>query len=310
LESHLKNQAYALCLLVCAFVLVAGGCGNKNSPASPSPGFTPSGPLTSLSAFATVGSGSFSFAEKIQYTNGKLWVTDLTNNNLQEWVTNGSSPITTITTFNTTDTFSSPQGIGINPSNGDIYVADFNNDRIVVFNSTGSYRTQFGNTELSGLHARGVAVNSAGTTVYALSDTGGVFDYSISASNPATYGFGVSFANSGPGTLSSPSNVRLDNTGNLWVADFNNGRLVEFNSSGAYLNAISISGASPSDLTFDPSNNFYVTTISSSQIAVFDSAGTPVTTVGSAILLSPEGITTDKNGTFYATNGSSIIAFH
>ena len=314
----MKNQAYALCLLVCASVLVAAGCGSKNSPASPNPGFTPSGPLTLLSAFATIGSSTnFSFPEKIQYVNGKLWVTDSTKNNLQEWAVNGTS-VTTITTFNnTTETFSSPEGIGINPSNGDIYIADFNNKRVVVFDSTGAYRTEFANTELSATpandFARGAAVNSAGTTVYVAGDTGGIFGYSITATNPPTYSLAVSFgttATSGAsGNLTNPNNLKLDSSGNIWVADYSNQRLVEFSPSGTYLNAIATSSGSPTDLTLDRSGNIYVTNFSPGLIEEFDATGMPVTTVGSGLSF-PEGAANDGNGTFYVTNVSSIVAFH
>jgi trimeric autotransporter adhesin len=309
-----------LCLLVCAFVLMAAGCGSKNSPASPVPGFTPSGPLTLLSAFATFGSNTyFSQPSKIQYVNGKLWITDVGNNTLQEWAPNGSTTLTTITTFHAGDTFSfsNSAGIGLNPTNNDIYVADYGNKRIVVFDSTGTYRTEFGNPQLSAApaadFAKGVAVNSAGTTVYVAGDTGGIFGYAVTATTPLpAYSLAVSFGTSGSGALTNPTNLKLDSSGNVWVADFGHGRLVEFSPAGSYLNAVTLASPYPTDLAFDPSNNIYVTEIISNQIAVFDATATPVTTLGSAALSTPEGITTDKNGVFYVTNSGSadIVAFH
>ncbi len=282
-------------------------------------------PIT-LSAAATLGGGTyFKYPTGIQYGNGDLWVTDNSNNNLQEWVTNGSGPVTTISAFNFSDggaiynRFNNPWGDGIDPATGNVYVADTEHGQVEVFDPNGNYLATFGNTQLGGQYPYGVAVNSAGTTVYVLGSIyNNAFAYSVNAGSPPSYTYQFTFGNTGSGAakLNSPYNLRVDNAGNVWVADFANSRVAEYSGSGTYLQAFTDPNTSilPSDLVWDGSGNLYVTDVKNKFVLIFNSSGAIVGQFGNGILSDPEGITTDGAGNFYVVDSNSgsgrIVVFH
>ncbi len=315
----MKTQAIASGLLAAAFMLIIAGCTTNDSPTvtgglNISGSNPPGGPLT-LSAFATIGStATFQDPDGIQYTNGNLWIADGVKNNLQEWTTSGAGPVTTLSSYAAgVSTFFSPEEVSRDPASGNIYLADPGNSQIEVFNSTGGYLASL-SSGLSGALPTGVAVNSAGTTVYVagnFSDT--VYVYSISAGPsflPVTT-FGAS-GTTGT-TLSNPQNIHLDSSGNVWVADLGNQRLAEFSAAGTFTKSITgTSGFSPADFAFDSSGNLYATDTNTSTIIEFNKAGTQISQAGAGILSNPQAITGDGSGTFYVadTNNSRIIAFH
>ncbi len=92
------------------------------------------------------------------------------------------------------------------------------------------------------------------------------------------YQFGSS--GSGNGQLNFPYGVALDSSGNAFVADFNNNRIEQFNSStGAYIATIGSSGSGngqlsyPTGVAVDGSGNVFVSDNGNSRIEEFNSAG-------------------------------------
>ena len=254
----------------------------------------------------------------IGYVNGHLWVTNVNNNNLQEWVTNGASPVTTITTFNGAATFYTPTGIGLDPVAGNVYVTDEINGQVEVFGPTGTYLTTFGNTQLNLAGPNCVAVNSAGTTVYVMAfGTNKAYTYSITAGTPPLYAYqsGFTFGASGsaPATLHWPYDLKIDGGGDFWVADFYNHRVAEYNAAGVYAQAFTLPAPSPNPagLYVDGSGNVYVAS-NNGYVVEFNPSGTVIGEFGRGILSSPGGITSDGAGNFYVTdvNNNQIVAFH
>lgn len=196
-------------------------------------------------------------------------------------------------------------------------MADWTQGFVDVFSSTGSYVTSF---EPAG-NAHGVAINSAGTTVYA--DTGlSVNVFSITAGSPPTYTQQIYIgAAGGPEPSSSPLNstnggIRIDNSGNVWVADEGNNRIVEYSVSGTFLQAFTDSSLpspfNPWDLVLDGSGNVYAVDETNNIVEKFNSSGTVIAQFGAGILNQPIGITTDGSGNFYIANGNPglIYGFH
>jgi tripartite motif-containing protein 71 len=123
-----------------------------------------------------------------------------------------------------------PNGLA-SDSNGNIYVAqgDGSNSSLQILNSslssTGSINsygvTAFGNLD-------GVAVNSAGTTIYAVdSANNAVYEFT---SGGATV---TSWSSYGSTSFSSPEGIAVDGSGNVYVADTYNNEVEEFTSAGA-----------------------------------------------------------------------------
>ncbi len=328
----MRQSPYALfgfaLFLTVPFVLFPMACGKNltspNATPTPTPANTPtSTPTNSLSAFATLGSGAyFNSVRGIQYENGSLWVVNLNfaGSNLQEWVTNGGAPATTISTFNSGATFDIPFTDGIDPATGNVYLDDTGNGQIEVFDPTGVYLTTFGKTQLNGLESDGVAVNAAGTTVYASGGAANeVFVYSITAGSPPvyTYQFNFGTAGFGPVTLYRPEGLRVDGGGDVWVADEDNHRVAEYSGSGAYFGrSFTVSGLpnpfNPSDLVLDGSGDVYAADIGNNFIVEFNSSGAQIGQFGQGILDGPAGITTDGSGNFYVSDPghSRIVVFH
>jgi sugar lactone lactonase YvrE len=314
LGGSVKNQFLAMIFGIAGLVILAGGCGSKNSPTSAQTDTAPK----ALSAFATIGSGTYFSTELgvLSYVNGKLWVVDDTSSStLSEWATNGSAPLASIDNFNGGVSFDYAWGDGIDPATGNVYVGDQDGGNVEVFDSTGTYLTSVNSDAITSSGPAGVAINSAGTTLYVLN----YYAYTVNAfpitpGSPPTFGTPVTFSNSGSAALSDPYNIRLDHSGNVWVTDYSNARLAEFNAAGTYLKQISpnIAGFKPTDLAFGATGDIYVTDAGNNQIVEMDPSGSAFTEVGNSFLNSPEGIATDGNGTYYVTDAgnSQVVAFH
>ena len=67
-------------------------------------------------------------------SNGDVWVTDYTNDRVQEFSSTG----TLIATYGGYWQFNGPWGIAINQSTDNVYVTDLGNKRVVELSSTGA----------------------------------------------------------------------------------------------------------------------------------------------------------------------------
>lgn len=148
--------------------------------------------------------------------------------------------------------FSAPAGIAVNRTTDDVYVADTGNNRIQRLSSDGTFISTFG---------------------------WGVQDGS-NALQTCTSGCQAGSAGNGDGELSSPSGIAIDpGTGDVFVADQGNVRIVHFTADGTYVGAFG-SGlltqlGAGSSLAFGPSGSLFVLDgfFFSQRIARFDAAG-------------------------------------
>ncbi len=154
-----------------------------------------------------------------------------------------------------------PNAVALDPS-GDLYVADTANSRVLeydtplingttaslVFGQGGSftsYTTNYNGVSASSLDFPfGVAVDSSGNVYIADENNNRVLEYNTPLTNGTTaslvFGQGGSFGSTGcnddttngsstASDLCSPYGVALDATGNLYVADAGNNRVLEYN---------------------------------------------------------------------------------
>jgi DNA-binding beta-propeller fold protein YncE len=279
--------------------------------------FTPTNTSTPLyNASVTFGNSSTMYdTTAIRYTGGNLWMSMVgMGNTVQEWTTVGGQ-IISISTFNGSQGFSTPWGIGIDPSNGNVYVANQYNSQINVFSATGTYLATFGTTEYNNDHwAMGVAVNSSGTTVYALDFLNKAFIYTIGGtSSSPTYSYQATFANSGTGQLNRAFNLCMDNSNNVLIPDYNGHRVAVYDFAGNYQKSITSADLdNPADVAVDPTGNLYVADSSADQIYKYDPSGVELGYFGRTALGGPQGITLGPSGYIYVLDhgNDQVVVFH
>ena len=196
----------------------------------------------------------------------------------------------------------------VTDNNGSLFVVDQSAHRILRFDSAA--------TKASGANANGVLGQP--------NFTSSVWNYSVGGSTPSAQGF------------ETPTSVALDGSGNLYVVDQANGRVLRFNSAagkanGAAADAVfgrpnfTSKGFGTTDSTFftpqavavDPSGNLYVADGSNHRVLRFNNAALKANgakadgvlgqvdftsnTKGTAAdkLDNPISLATDKNGNLY-----------
>ena len=142
---------------------------------------------------------------------------------------------------NSTNKGRSQEGVSATDERLYLFVADTDNNRISVFNAkTGGHVTDFGSLG-SGPEQfnspTGVAVSDDSRSLYVADmDNHQVTKFVILESSPflsritSQGGFG-----SGDNNLNQPYDVAVDNTGNVWVTDIGNNRVVKYNSNLQFL---------------------------------------------------------------------------
>ncbi len=205
--------------------------------------------------------------------------------------------------------FKNPSGIAVqNSPSVYVYVADTGNNRVEKFTNTGSLVTSWG----AGGKGKGtinipspeaVAINSNGTTLYVAESTGiGVFDLNGN--------YLTTFTNPGTGTFSNPQALALDGTGDLFVGDTGNHRIVELSFNGSALSygsagGITITGPNVTGLVVDSSDNVYAA-LSNNTIEGFTSGGVSFSTVLG--FNNPNGLAMDASSDlFVADTGNKSI---
>ncbi|HEY9000841.1 MAG TPA: putative Ig domain-containing protein, partial [Mucilaginibacter sp.] len=118
-------------------------------------------------------------------------------------------------------------------------------------------------------------------------------------------------------TLSGPSLMAIDASGNIYVCNYNNGTISEYNSSGTYIGkfASSFNFNNPCGIVFDSSGNAYVMDTGNGAIYKFSSTGTSLGTIVTG-LGHPLGIAIDASNNIYiatyntSNNASSVTKYN
>ena len=149
-------------------------------------------------------------------------------------------------------------------------------------------------------------LNSTITPLTPANTGGAVTGYSYSSTGTALTG----------ATLSGPSLMDIDASGNIYVCNYNNGTISKYNSSGTYLGkfASSFTFNNPCGIVFDSAGNAYVMDTGDGKIYKFNSSGTSIGTIVTG-LGHPLGIAIDGSDNIYiatyntSTNVSSVTKY-
>ncbi len=175
--------------------------------------------------------------------------------------------------------FDGAAGVLVSPA-GDVYVADFYNDRVVAFGSDGTYRGVIGRggrvlpgrlhypTDIAWLDDRLVVADAYNHRIQVFTAAG----------KPVTrWGgpFGLGLRGSRPGWFRVATGVATDESGRIYVADFENHRIQVFDQAMDILTIFGSQGIAPgkferpTDLDIGPEGRIYVVDFGNDRIQVF-----------------------------------------
>ncbi len=177
-----------------------------------------------------------------------------------------------------------PPGIAIDPR-GSVYVADTGAARLVRLWGEGTYLSELGGpADLGGAGlsgARSIAVSSAGEVYVADTNHNRVLIYSPTGVllERVGAGGGNGAAGSSAGAFNHPAALALSRSGDVYVADTGNNRVVELFPDGSLANVFGGLGAAdgrlhtPTGIALDAAGRVYVVDNVNNRIEVFDEAG-------------------------------------
>ncbi len=144
-------------------------------------------------------------------------------------------------------------------------------------------------------------------TLFGLSSPSAPFQPSL-GSAPNDWTIAVSYTGGG---LDLPITVAIDGSGNVWLSNYSNSSLSEFNSSGAPFSLSPYTGGGivqPFGLAIDASGDAWVTDDSGNSVTEFSPGGTPSGPYTGGGLANPYPIAIDASGNVWAANtsGASI----
>ena len=235
-----------------------------------------------------------------------------------EVCTAASVPCRAGTTGTGNGQFKNPWDVAVGPS-GNVYVADTQNHRIQVFDSSGTYLSQwgeFGTGDGQFNSAARVAVAATGTVYVADHANNRVQKFDDSGTflgKWGTFGTGDGQFNGGVGGMG------VDASGNVYVADQGNNRVQKFDGSGTFLTKWGTFGSdngqfkTPWSAAVDSSGNVYVTDWMNSRIQKFGPAFNELVFLdkwganGStqSQFSSPNGVAIDSSGNIYVADGTN-----
>ncbi|MGO9321317.1 MAG: SMP-30/gluconolactonase/LRE family protein [Solirubrobacteraceae bacterium] len=224
--------------------------------------------------------------------------------------------------------FAAPAGIGVDPR-GSVYVADPGNQRVVRLWGDGTFLGELGGpadiggAELAG--AGSVAVSPVTDQTYvADTDHNRVLVYGPEGSLQAKWGAGEGDGSPGGGAqgFNRPDAVAIAPSGNVYVADTGNNRVVELSPAGGALAAWGSKGTldgrfrSPSGVAVDAAGDVYVVDSENDRVEVFEAGGRFLAKWGlrgtaPGELSQPTAIAVDCSGSVYVadTNNNRVQRF-
>jgi YD repeat-containing protein len=279
-----------------------------------SPEGTSGGQASPSWAYASQFGNTGSESEKLSYpssdavdANGDVWVTDAGQGRVEEFTSAGSFLKDFGTSGTGSDQFKVPVGIAINASTKNIYISDWENNRIDELNEKGGFVKAFG---------YGVSNGESKLQTCTTSCKAGI-------------------SGAAAGQLAKPDGLTIDSSGNVWVADYANDRVDEFNEKGEFIAAFGFgvsngeaklqtctttckAGASgsgngqfngPTDLVFS-GGNLYVVDQNNDRVQEFNTSREYVTQFGTKgngnVQFSyPGAIAADSHGNLYVVDGGN-----
>jgi hypothetical protein len=228
---------------------VPGGCANSAIPAC---------------ATSAV-NGKFSAPnEGTVDSSGNVWVSDLNNNRIEEFNSNGTFlqglgagyhgvAGTISNSGHANGQINQPYGVAVSSSGSNIWVSDAGNNRVEEYNSIGTYLLTFP-ASCAGVACAGSTTNGSFDAPYGIAiDTGGniwvaddIGQRVQELSNTGTFITGLGAGYHGVagtigmagylnGQMDGPLGLAIDGSNNIWEVDATNNRVQKFNSAGTWL---------------------------------------------------------------------------
>jgi DNA-binding beta-propeller fold protein YncE len=227
--------------------------------------------------FQTCSNPDFQFAflgDVAMSSSGNIYVVDANNARIMEYNSTGTSYIQQFGSSGASPgQLTAPSNVAVDGA-GNVYISNDNtnglNYSLETYNSgagVASYWSPFANPH-------GVAINSAGTTVYVSngSNAGQIGAYSPNGS--VTYA--VWNGSTSGKALNEPYGLAVDANGDVYVADYFNNRIVKFDYAGNYISELSPSlGSLPGEfqhpyaVAVDGSANVYVVDNGNYRVEIF-----------------------------------------
>jgi DNA-binding beta-propeller fold protein YncE len=258
-----------------------------------------------------------------------IYVADRNNHRVQVFNQASHVYVATIGTGQGTgnDQFNNPTDVAID-SAGNLYVADFANCRVQQFNSSRMYQHTYGVTDVpyitDAFHYNspsGVAVSTDGS-IY-LTENNGQRLIKLNAAGVPLWTVGVAgvkgdFFETTKDNLNNPSDVALEASGRVYVADQWHGRVQIFNSDGSYYATLGLGTGNyefsdPVGLTIAANGYIYVADAWRNRVQVFDASRNYVATLGvtdvsgsdTAHFNGPQDVAVDSSGQIYVAESNN-----
>lgn len=235
-----------------------------------------------ITTFGTTGikNGQFQYIEDLAIgCNGKLYVTDAKNANIQVFTLDGKF----ITRFGNKgdahdgDMLMKPEGIAVD-KNCNIFIADYTTGFIKKFDKThqwlktfASYGSKPGQNSESEFMSFGpndwLYMAEAGNSEIDVFDANGNFQFSFGEPGKE------------PGQLNRPEAAKVDSQGRIVVADLGNNRVNIYSPQGTLIRSFGSEGSGPGQLkrpagiAMDSHDNIFVSEIGNNRISLFDKNG-------------------------------------
>ena len=159
-----------------------------------------------------------------------------------------------------------------------LWIADTGNNRIQRCSTTGTCTvpaaTVAGYNGLMLSNPTGIAIDASNNVDVVDTSNNRVVQFSSAGAATTNFTGAVNYfsGNGAGGALSNPTGIAVDGSGNIWVVDTGNNRVVKFNSSGVYLSTVGSLGSAlgqfktPTGITIDASNNLWVVDDNNSRV--------------------------------------------
>ena len=246
------------------------------------------------------GNGQFKRPQGVAFDGSEhLWVTDHSNNRIEEFDTTGKWIATIGKAGSGERQFKEPTGIAINKAAGDMFVVDSGNHRIQELTTAGAFVRYIGTKGFT--DAADIAIDASGNLWITDSVKDEVGEYSATGTYLHSYGApGIS-----SGQFVGAEGIAIGANGNIYVADnANKGRVQEFTPSWSEVAEV-YGGEDPKEVTVEPETEDLFTDAHSS--TVFTVMSPALLSVGTFSSIHGEGVrgmAFAKNGDMYVANAS------
>ena len=221
--------------------------------------------------------------------SGNVWVTSNESDLVEKFSPTGVLEATYGSQGSEAKQFIGPWGIAVDPRNGNVYVSDQANNRVEELSPTGAFIKMFG---------------------------WGVGKAAKSELEICTTECKAGLAGAGNGQFYVMAGLAVDASGNVWVADYGNNRVQEFNEKGEYVRKFGAAGKGAEQFE-GPLNiavygsDLYITDYNNNRVQEFTTSGTHVKVFGEAgsengKFSNPYGIAVDpRNGNVYVVDSGN-----